>query len=451
VDRSKQRNQKGHKKTGSKIIAPLWIFLPGFIFLSCATASFARVDEAAEKGRYSESISLLEEKKSSHYAPRDEILYCLDQGMLNHYAGRHEDSSRLLEEGERAIEAAFTKSVSMEIGTYLLNDTTREYAGEDYEDIYINAFNALNYYFRGSMEDALVEVRRMNNKARYLSVKYGVILSNLQKKALEESASVPPNPGAASKFTDSALARYLGMLFYRGSGRYDDARIDRDQLRVAFANSPRVYTHPEPPSINGDLEIPEGMARLNVLGFGGLSPVKKEEVLRIPVSGSRWVKIALPDMVYRNSDIGKIGVVFDDGRRFDLELLEDIGAVARETFRERKNVIYLKTVIRAVLKGAASSALDIAADETGGDTGLILGVLSFAAQVFAEASEQADLRLSRYFPAKVWVGGINLAPGTYSFRVRYYSRSGREIASFRYEDMDIREKTLNLAEAVCLK
>jgi hypothetical protein len=111
----------------------------------------------------------------------------------------------------------------------------------------------------------------------------------------------------------------------------------------------------------------------------------------------------------------------------------------------------MKSVIRAVLKGATSSAFDAAAGETGGETGLVLGVLSLAAQVFAEASEQADLRISRYFPAKAWAGGINLVPGTYSFRVCYYSRSGKEIASFRYKDMDIRENVLNLAEAVCLK
>jgi hypothetical protein len=427
------------------------IFLTGIVFLSCATGSFARVDRALERGNYSEGAALIEEEKSSHYTSRDQILYYLDKGLLSHYAGNYGDSSRLLEEGERAIEAAFTKSITMEIGAYLLNDTTREYSGEDYEDIYINSFNALNYYHRGSIEDALVEIRRMNNKTRYLSVKYGLILSNLQKKALEESTVIPANPDAASKFTDSALARYLGMLFYRGTGRYDDARIDRDQLRVAFANSPNVYAYPAPSSVEDELEIPEGMARLNVLGFSGLSPIKEEETLRIPIPNSRWIKIALPNMVYRNSDIGSIEVVFDDGRRFGLELLEDIEAVARETFKEKKNVIYMKTVIRAVLKGATSSALDIAASETGGETGLVLGVLSFASQIFAEVSEQADLRISRYFPAKAWVGGINLAPGVYSFRVHYYSRSGKEIASFRYENMHIRERVLNLAEAICLK
>ncbi|MDR2258134.1 MAG: hypothetical protein LBE14_03175 [Treponema sp.] len=429
----------------------LGIFLAGIVFLSCATGSFAKVDGTVERGDYSGGITLLEKEKSSYYKSRDEILYCLDQGMLNHYAGRYEDSSRLLEAGERAIEAAFTKSITMEIGTYLLNDTTREYAGEDYEDIYINAFNALNYYHRGSLEDALVEVRRMSNKTQYLSVKYGVILSNLQKKALEESAPVPSNSDAASQFTDSALARYLGMLFYRSSGRYDDARIDRDQLRVAFANAPAVYTYPVPSSIEEELDIPKGMARLNVLGFSGMSPVKTEEVLRIPIPNARWIKIALPDMEYRNSAVGNIMVVFDDGQRFELELLEDIEAVARETFKEKQHIIYLKSVIRAVLKGATSSALGIAANETEGGTALALGILSLATQVFAEASDQADLRISRYFPAKAWAGGINLAPGKYSFQVFYYGRSGKEIASFRYEDMYVRENTLNLAEAICLR
>jgi hypothetical protein len=433
------------------------VFLPVYapvvlaFFVSCATSSFARVDNAVSREDYSGGVKILEDSKSSYYTNRDAILYYLDKGMLTHYAGLYDDSSQLLEEGERAIEAAFTKSLSMEIGTYLLNDNTREYAGEDYEDIYINAFNALNYYHQGDIEGALVEVRRMNNKARYLATKYDVVLSNLQKQALEESAEIPPDINALSQFTDSALARYLGMLFYRSTGHNDDARIDRNQLLVAFANSPNVYTYPAPSCIGEELEIPPGMARLNVLAFGGLSPVKEEVVIRIPLPRSRWAKIALPEMMDRPSEIRKIEVVFDNGRTIDLELLEDIAAVARETFKEQKNLIYLKSVIRAVLKGTSASVLDSASEEVGGDGGLALGILSIAAQVYAEASEQADLRISRYFPARAWVGGINLEPGIYSFQVNYYGQSGRPLVSMRYEDMNIRAGALNLAEAVCLK
>jgi hypothetical protein len=441
--------QRPQKKTACGRGA--WLAAAALALVSCATGSFAKVDSAVSREDFSGGMEILGASRSSYYTNRDTILYYLDRGMLAHYAGLYGDSSRMLEAGEEAIEDAFTKSLTMELGTYLLNDNTREYAGEDYEDIYLNAFNALNYYHRGDMEEALVEIRRMNNKGRRLADKYGVILTNLQKKALQESAPLPPNPGGPSRFTDSALARYLGVLFYRSAGRRDDARIDRDLLLAAFANSPVLYPHPVPASIQGELEIPRGMARLNVLAFSGLSPVKEAVVLRIPLPQARWVKIALPEMVSRRSEIGAIEVVFEDGRSFGLELLENIDAVAQETFKERRNVIYAKTIIRSVMKSAASVALDAAADDRDDNAGLALGILSILTQVYAEASEQADLRVSRYFPAKAWAGGINLEPGVYSFQVNYYGHSGKRLASLRFDDMEIREGTLNLTEAVCLR
>jgi hypothetical protein len=426
-----------------------------FIFLSsCAsTARYARLDDSVGQGNFSDGIALMDKGKRSLYSNREAVLYYLDKGMLLHYAKQYEDSSALLEDGERAIEAAFTKSITMEIGTYILNDNTREYAGEDYEDIYMNSFNALNYYHRGELDEALVEVRRMNNKIQYLSAKYGVILSNLQKKALDDTGQIPKNPNAGTKFTDSALARYLGMIFYRGAGRYDDARIDYQGLRTAFANTPGVYKYPVPSSLAGDLEIPAGKARLNVIAFSGLSPVKEQVVERLPLPGGGWIKIAVPIMVSRPSAVRRITLVFDNGEHHDLELLEDIGAVAQETFKNRQNIIYLKTSIRAAIKALSSTALYAAAEDekVSEDASLLLSLFGFFAQIFAEASEQADTRISRYFPSKAWVAGLNLAPGMYSFQVKYYGSSGKELASVQYENMRVRENTLNLAEAICLK
>ncbi|MDR2433263.1 MAG: hypothetical protein LBD47_01675 [Treponema sp.] len=425
------------------------------LVFSCATGSFAKLDNEAEHSRYAESAALLEKRKNSLYAgSKDRVLYFLDKGMLSHYAGDYEQSSQLLESGEQAIEAAYTRSVTREIGSYLLNDTVLEYPGEDYEDIYINSFNALNYYYRGNLEDAMVEIRRMNNKTARLSTKYNVIATTLQKEALElGQGNLPANLQAAGKFTDSALARYLGMLFYRNEGLYDDARIDSEGLRLAFANAPSVYNYPPPSSISGELNIPKGMARFNAIAFSGLSPVKQSRVLRIPLPGPRWVKIALPELEQRGSEVTQIEVVFDHGQRFKLELLEDIEAVTRETFKARQNVIYLKSILRAMVKGLSSSALDIAAQEAGeeAEISLILGILSITTQIFAEASEQADLRISRYFPARAYVGGVNIAPGIYSFQINYYNESGKVIDSIRYNNMRIREDALNLAEAVCLK
>jgi hypothetical protein len=431
------------------IILPLSLGLP--LLCSCAGRSFAVVDDELERSGYANSVELLEKNRKSLYKSGDKILYYLDKGMLQHYARQYHESSELLQEGERAIEEAFTKSITQEISTYLINDNIRDYGGEDYEDIYINVFNALNYYHRGDQEGAMVEIRRMNNKLRHLTVKYDTAITSLQRKALEDDAQIPSNPNAQVQFSDSALARYLGMLFHRGADQYDDARIDRDWLLAAFENSPSVYTNDIPESLSDEMEIPQGMARLNALAFGGLSPIKQENVIRIPLPDYRWIKTALPEMVSRHSEIYRIELVFDDGQKFRLELLEDMAAVAKETFKARQQLIYIKTILRATVKAAGSSVTGAVAREVDGIASMVLGLSSIAAQVYAEASEQADLRVSRYFPARAYVGGINLPPGRYSFNIKYYNRSGKEIASTRYEGMNIRENALNLVQAVCLQ
>jgi hypothetical protein len=440
-------------KNAKAILTGLSFSLTLFLTVSCASNPYTKIDHAVAREDFAAGLQSLESDKKSIYKS-DLILYYLDKGMLTHYARDFGESSRLLEEGERAIEDAFTKSVTQEIGSYLVNDRIRSYAGEDYEDIYINTFNALNYYHREDLEGALVEIRRMNIKLQALAAKYGGLTTDLRQKALDETGSNLPggiNTDAA-EFFNSALARYLGLLFYRGEGKADDARIDLEELRLAFARSPRVYTYPIPSSVEEELSVPPGMARLNVIGFSGLSPIKEQSTLRIPLSGTRYIKIALPVMIYRPSTVSRIEVVFDNNQeRFTLELLEDIEAVAREIFKEHLKVIYLKSIIRAAAKGTTAMVFDEISQEDDGLTGAIFGILGLGTQIFAEASEAADLRLSRYFPAKAHVGGITLRPGVYSFWVNYYNRGGSQIASFRYDDIPVRAGKLNLVEVVCLK
>jgi hypothetical protein len=422
------------------------------LLFSCASGNpYREADLLAQGGDYQKSLAILEGDKKNLYRDKDAILYYLDAGMLNHYAAEYRRSTELLQEGERAIEAAYTRSVTMELATYLLNDTAQEYPGEDYEDIYINAFNALNYYQGDDLEDAMVEIRRMNNKLAFLASKYGVMVDNMQKAALTEGTAIPPDPAAGqTTFTNSALARYLGMLFYRGNGNLDDARIDRDQIRLAFANNPSVYPYPPPSSLDDELPVPSGKARFNVIAFSGSAPIKEETIIRVLIPNNRYIKIALPTMAPRPSVVNRIEARFDSGESFDLELLESIEAIATETFKERAHLIYLKSTLRGIVKGVASSVMGGMGDEMEGDTRAVLNLLSIGTQLFAEASEKADLRISRYFPAKVYVGGVTLDPGLYSYSIIYYS-GGKVVDSFRQENAPIRAGRVNLAEAACLK
>jgi len=214
--------------------------------------------------------------------------------------------------------------------------------------------------------------------------------------------------------------------------------------------------------------VPAGRARLNVLGFSGLSPVKEEETIRIPLAGSAavsWIKIALPKMKARPSKTARIELVFtgsgDAGGgnadsagaagyhtgKYELELLEDMQSVAAETFKKHLGVITAKSAIRGTVKGtSAAVANEVAGNADSAAVAVVAGLSGILLQIFAEASEQADLRLSRYFPAKAYITGITLEPGTYSFSVRYYNGHGALIRSFDFPGVKVRSNALNLIE-----
>jgi hypothetical protein len=440
----------------------IFIFLPVFFFISCAAtpAMFKEMDTAVYQTDFSAAINAIvrgQEEKTPIYSERNAVSLYLDKGLLEHYAGNYANSSNDLQFAERLIEEAYTKSVTEGFFSFILNDNTKNYPGEDFEDIYINVFNALNYYNRGSIEGALVEIRKLSStsgKLEMLSRKYDYkdpkTGANLDDMAKNETGVSELPARKQVNFSNSALARYLGALFYQSAGNTDAARIEFEQVQRAFTNS-NVYQHPIPSAVNAARNIPAGKARLNIISFTGLSPIKQETrtVFYLPFRHPvlRIADFKLPVLQRRPSYITRIETVIN-GSKFNLELLEDINAVVEETYNARSSIIILKTFIRAILKYTAA---DIAAMETVKQQGDMAGFLvAAAARTALELSESADTRMSRYLPGKAYIGGVNLDPGTYSVIINYYNGSNL-VASAEYTDVNVKLNGLNLLESVNLK
>ncbi|WP_228378715.1 hypothetical protein, partial [Treponema endosymbiont of Eucomonympha sp.] len=125
---------------------------------SCATlpSAYKGVDAAVKTGAFDAAVGEIAAKQTppkgknkpetTLYPEKNRVLLYLDRGMLEHYAGDYEASYADLSEAEREIEEAYTKSVTQSLASYAANDNAKDYAGEDYEDIYVNIFNALNAY-----------------------------------------------------------------------------------------------------------------------------------------------------------------------------------------------------------------------------------------------------------------------------------------------------------------
>jgi hypothetical protein len=456
-----------------RLIGSLVLF-GSFLFFSCASNPdvYKGIDNAVYQREFLKGIDEIkkgQEKKSPIYPEKNAISLYLDKGLLEHYAGNYYASSMDLQEAEHLIQEAFTKSVTQNIASYIANDNTKEYPGEDYEDIYINVFNALNYYNRGNLEGAMVEIRKISmssGKLDLLSRKYentqsGVaewITEQLVNYGLRVNTDLPR--GRAVNFSNSALARYLGFLFYLGEGKTDDARIELEQLHAAFADNPAIYANPVPNSVGEAMNVPPGKARLNIIGFAGLSPIKEEGrfpgiflFLRYPEL--RRPVFKLPKFVKRKSSINTIEVVVGETNKFRLELLEDMGAVMEETFNARFSNIFLKTYCRVLLKYVVAEItayqIDYASDDKKDKApSLEASMLVMFQKMAIDASENADVRMSRYFPDKAYIGGINLDPGTYTVTVNYYS-GGKIVARDEHSNVNVRADVLNLIESVSLR
>ena len=118
-----------------------------------------------------------------------------------------------------------------------------------------------------------------------------------------------------------------------------------------------------------------------------------------------------------------------------------------ETFKARRTLIYVKTVVRTIVKASAAAITQAAVtEENDSGWGLLAGL---AGRIFTEGTEAADTRSARYFPRYAFVGGLNLPPGEHTVTLNFYS--GGSIISTVSKIVQLREGRLNLVEAVCLQ
>jgi hypothetical protein len=419
-----------------------------FLFFSCASSKdlWEPVDSAVGKGDFQTGINDIEKAQEGGkplYKEGNQISLYLDKGMLEYYAGDFDASYQDLGECERLIEDAYTKSVTQGVASYFANDNTKDYAGEDYEDIYINIFNALNaYHLNNGQAYALINALvQQGGELQIVAEKYTGDVPK-SRQFIETTVKLAgtgfslgtlkfPETKAVT-FSNSAFARYLGAVFALADGNKDMARFQLFELQNAYTLP--VYSGipvPAPLTVTGGrgdergplLDIPAGKGQLNVLAFAGLSPVKEAETQQaafpfLQTPTLMMAELKVPVLKPRPSAIKSITVSVGDGEPLGLELLEDLGAVVTDTFNGHQSSVYLKTFVRTVSKYlAADISAQVAIKQ--GQSPLAVMAIAFGAKKALDATEGADVRAARYLPGKVYIGAINLDPGVYTITVAY--------------------------------
>ncbi|MEX0719398.1 MAG: hypothetical protein WD059_01940 [Balneolaceae bacterium] len=373
-------------------------------------------------GDYNSTAQLIESfQEKEVYKSKDDVLLYLEQGTVNHFAGNYQESSNYFTTAEDRIDDLFTKSVSRAVRSFVVNDNTLAYDGEDYEDIYINVFKSLNYVHQNELQSALVEARRVSYKLDRLNIKYNGLIESLSKA---DSTNTDNDKWKAGKsnFQNSALANYLSTILFAKTNKPDDARIEYTNLLKAFQGQPSIYTFQTPDK--DDLKHLTRSETYNVLinAFSGRAPVKNQNDIRFYHEESdTYLKFSLPTLEIYKSQVRSIEMVVNDTDVYSIPLIEEMDIVAQEVYKVKEPIIYARTMVRTVMKAVASNKLKNAAKKENETLGLFVNALGKIAQ---ETTEKADLRSWQTMPGKAYANVILLPPGEHNININYYNSVG---------------------------
>lgn len=421
---------------------------------------YEEIDLYLEAGDYSGALLLLEDAKDRFYNEKDAVLYYLELGMLHHYAGNYLESNYALTQAELKIEENYQKEISKIILSGVLNDNALNYAGEDYEDIYINIFKSLNYLHMDQFSEAMVEIRRVNDKVKFLENRYS---DEIHKMNSEEGMEVP---SSNFNFYNNAFARYLGVLGYRTEGSKDSARIEAEGFVNAFKEQKMVYDFNIPTSPSFE----DKNTYINFISLTGGAPEKVADTIGVN-TGSDFVyldieerynyigfnsfryrghrdgvhlKFQFPRLEKKNDPVEYIEVFIDGKYWGSLEYLESLGNIATETFKVKQPLIIGKTVTRALSKAVVSEVTEnLVTDEFGAGFGLLADLLG---SIYMEVSENSDLRIARYLPGNIRCLELPIDEGIYDIELLYYNLNDKVVYRDFLPEFKVIKNRLNMVE-----
>ncbi len=404
-----------------------FLMLFAFMMQGCAMSVgfYKQVDTELASERYASAAKIVQENKET-YGKNSTVLYNLESGLLLHYAGDYELSSRHFLESEREMDDLYTQSVSKGVGSMVLNDNLLPYEGEDFEKVYVNLFLALNYARLGKIEDALVEARKVDLKLNEYSRQYD----------------------GRNSYKQDAFVRYIMGVLYEADGEVNDAFISYRSAYEGFKAYDTLFATRCPSYLKADLvrtagelgfqdELaeyerefgikyaapPRGVGTLLVVIYSGRGPMKEEVKLKVSIMDKdgtvHTFVAAVPKFHSRQNWVNTYNVSVsgkDVADRATSELGENVNAIAEKNLDERISLIYLKTAGRALLKFLAAEQAKKEVKKKN-DSPLANFLTSVVVDAAYDASEKADVRTWRTLPHDIQIALIKLPAGEFSVGV----------------------------------
>ena len=373
-----------------------------------------------KNGSVKQAIEQLEKNNTPGVITKDkDILYYLEKGELltldSNYAGGRDSwlkADEFVRDWEDSVKTDTSKVIG-DIGSFLINDKTRRYDGQDYEKVMLSTNLTLSHVMQGNYDLARIEMKKTYEREKLIESFREKEYDKLQEEAKTQQVTVDvkqmkeypmaeldtPEVNSLKNGFQNAFSHYLAGYFFEVTGEtglaepgYRNALKLAPNSRIVQAGLKDVGRRRPGPKETDVLFVIES----------GFAPSWKSITVPIPIplqKGLVVTPLSFPLLKAENKGYVPANVSVA-GKQLPVETLTNIDTMARRQLKDQMPGILLRTAIRAVVKSVAQ--------EQANKGGLVVGLLGNAA---ALVSEQADDRSWRTLPERISVARATLPQG----------------------------------------
>ena len=409
-----------------------------FLLPSCASVSGPalqpKVNGLLAAGNAQAALEKITAKEAG-YGSGNYLLYHLDRALVLQLTGDFSSSAQSLEKAKIRYEELYTRSVTNEASTWVLNDNRTPYRAPAYERVLMNVFQAFNYLQMKDLNEAIVEARDLDSKFLVVPEVYA-----RDKRRFEDNGfarllcGILYEAAGTGEDLNDALISYKQALvvydMYYG-GEYVPAVLQENLIRLAEKfNDPDLGAYRARfPGVRPRRSLKDA-AVVYAFESTGFSPVKVEEMMPVPLDRDLVTKIALPRFVFRLSAVQASHLVFKDPfgvlSVFPMEFGMDIAELAEKDLEARKAMALAKAVARPALKYLVErNQKEAIAKNQGEAAASIFGLFS---SIFNFYTERADLRSWQALPAQIRMTRVQVSAGIYHVSLEDVGKDGAVVS-----------------------
>lgn len=366
-------------------------------------------------GNFKLAAQSLDSKADDREGTGDELMWRLEQGVLNFYAGNYQISLKAFDQAEKLINdfderaELNLRAGAAETGSAMTNLNALPYKGYNYDRVLLNTYKALDYFALSNPSSACVELRRAYEQQKEASKRFDSELKTINEQiAGTNKQNKSENKGSSLDFKDllanDQIQKSYNTILSKSNDKYGNfvnpfvsymlaiGYLSENDYNNAYVSFKNIYLmEPGNKLIERDLvtsaiitgnDIPPALSKIKpynyplndkivfVIFATGLAPSFKQVKVQFPFPYVGYTGFAYPELEYFPNYIKRAEVKNSSGDKYFTTVVANMDSIVSQEYSKLLPVLIMRIAVSTLAKELASIAAIEAAKMAGRQAGL---------------------------------------------------------------------------------